>query len=111
MGKAEVIALPEEEAEAQKYLDRARAFVEKSDYDSAMAVIDEGICRTYVPCEPLAELYLEKAVVLKRNGKLPEAVGAENEAARVRVKILSEVNENERDKFFTRGPAPKTYDS
>jgi len=91
----------EVEDDLQTYLDIARNKKEACDYQGALGQLESGILSAIVPCQALVDLYLEKASVLKlMDGKLPEAVSAENEAARIRANMLSQVKEKDRKPYF-----------
>lgn len=89
------------ENELRTYLEIARDKKNACDYQGALSQLETGILSAIVPCQSLVDIYLEKASVLKlMDGKLPEAVSAENEAARIRANMLSQVKEKDRKPYF-----------
>jgi hypothetical protein len=92
----------EVENDLQTYLDIAREKKDAGDYQGALCAIENGLLSAIEPCQSAVNLYMEKASVLKlMGGKLPEAVSAENEAARMRAHMSSQVKDSERKVYFT----------
>ena len=88
---------------AKDYLLEVRELKAKGDYSGALSVVENGITSVVELSPLLVQLYLEKADILRTidcAGNLPLVINSENEAARVRAKMLSQVSEENRIVYY-----------